>query len=169
MKVLTPDQIKLVSKKFNVNFVKKDSSFVMKVASRIVPIFSQISKNEFMKYYVTTLFNNIYYTDPSDLELDLVVHELTHVLQFRDGSFLQYVTKAGRALLEGRAKCAEIELDLSIGESYNIEDMAEMLLEYGLGDAEVRVVRNMLLSTEKSFKNTQEIHSDVVRYILTLV
>ncbi len=168
MKVLTQDQLKRVASKYDVDFILKDRSAIMTIASAIVPIFSKINSEEFMEYYVTTLFDNIYYSEPSDLEFDLVVHELTHVMQFRNGSFVRYVTLSGRGYLEGMCKCAEIELLLAIGDEYDIKQKADALYAYGLGKDEVDVVTSMILSTEKSFKDTGEFSSKIAKYLVDM-
>lgn len=168
MRVLTPEQVKRVGKRFDVDFIKKNSSEIMQIAARIVPIFSKIKPNEFMEYYVTTLFDNIYYTEADDLEFDLVTHELTHVMQFRNGSFVRYVTLAGRGYLEGMSKCAEIELDIATNSPYDIDEKSERLYDYGLGKDEVNVVKSMLLSTERSFKETGNFSSEISKYLVEM-
>lgn len=168
MRILTPDQVKRVGKRFGVDFIKKNSSEIMQIAAQVVPIFSKIKSDEFMEYYVTTLFDNIYYTDENDLDFDLVAHELTHVMQFRNGSFIRYTTLAGRGYLEGMAKCAEIELDLALNNPYDIDEMATRLYDYGVGKDEVDVVRSMLKSSEKSFKETGNFSTEVVKYLVEM-
>lgn len=168
MKVLTDEQIQRVSKKYDIDFILKNKSELMVLASKVVPIFSKIDSKEFLSYYVTTIFDNIYYVERSDLEFDLVAHELTHVNQFRDGSFIRYVSLSGRAYLEGMCKCAEIELNIATNNEYDIDGMAEILLEYGLGQDEVRVVKSMLLSTEKSFQETGIFSSSISEYLVKM-
>lgn len=168
MKVLTPDQIKRVSKKYDVDFILKNKSELMRIASRVVPIFSKIKKDEFMEMFVTTVFDNIYYTEESDLTFDLVTHEITHVYQYRNASFIKYVTLAGRGRLEGLAKCAEIELYIATGEPYDIDEMSDVLFMYGLGTDEVSVVKSMLRSTEKSFQETGNFASEVAKFFAEL-
>lgn len=168
MRVLTDAQINRVEKKYDVSFVLKNKSELMELASKVVPIFSKISPDEFLTTYVTTIMDKIYYVERSDLEFDLVVHELTHVRQFQNGSFVRYVTHSGRAYLEGMCKCAEIELLLAIGDPCDIDGKAEILYEYGLGSDEVNVVRNMMKSTEKSFKETGNFSSDIAEYLVKM-
>lgn len=158
-------ELETIKKKFRVSFIKKQNSFFMKIIGWFIGTFIRtMTKKEFMENYVTTVFCKIYYTTEGSLSFPLLTHELTHVIQFGSLKILKYLTKSGRASLEGEALAAELEFLLLSGENITktmLDNMANMLYNYGVGEKNVLKVKKKLLDVYQKYEKEGIISSDV--------
>ncbi|MCX8008559.1 MAG: hypothetical protein N3A54_02550 [Patescibacteria group bacterium] len=164
--------IEKVKKYFGIELIQKRDSLLMKIVSYFVVLFSpSMKRKDFLENYVTTVFQKIYYPFPESITFSLLVHELTHVIQYKKWRFFQYLTKIGRARLEGEALCAELEYKMLIGEKINtntLDKIAEMLYNYGLGNKEVEFVKKMLYQTKENYEKTGKTKSAIAFWMYVI-
>lgn len=171
-KKIEQEELKKITELFHVNLKKKADSFLMQVVSWILKIFFKFNRNDFMNGYITTVFNTIYYTKIEHLTYAVLVHEITHVQQYKNMSFIKYITKDGRTMLECEAFCAEIEFRLLCGEKipdFFLDNVANMLYSYGIGRENVEYVKKRLKQTVLDYVQTKKTKSKVAQLVCKLL
>lgn len=135
---------------------KADSSFMNEVGWAL-DLMGIMDHEKFMKQYTTTIFNTIYVpfkigSGPVSLlsQAILAVHEHTHVFQWEKVGSLAFCSgylakKSTRAHWEAEAYMAGLEFEwLLTGQLSNSRTIAEKILNYGCGQAEVAYIETFL-------------------------
>lgn len=123
--------------KYKIKLAVKNKSNFMKAAGLIQALFSGIPYKEFMNSYTSTIGSTIYgdaewirRIKSGKYDCDdgaLLVHEVQHVLQFRNGSWKKYVRSGGRALLEAEAIAAANQFRVGVGDEVHIKDRFDVI------------------------------------------
>ena len=155
-------------------------AFVLGIVRRIIP--NVCSSKEFMEDFTTTVYGTVYVSyDPGSLEDEYarseichMVHEFTHVEQFRREFFmpLKYIFSAyWRMRYEVEAYCRTIEYLIRskaevdyVGEINS--DLDSLKSSYGVGDENVRIARKLMQAFLIKIQNGSEPGSKLVQKAL---
>jgi hypothetical protein len=168
-KDITPDLVKkyhnYMAKTFDFKIIDKGNAPEMELVAEAVGFFTPISKDDFLRKYSTTLYNNVYIPYKIGEEwinsqlfnqICSITHEAQHVRDFIENpiDMISYlVSGACRAKIEGSALATKIYLQWWWnGKIPNLKKMAESLYFYGLSEKDQRVVYKHL-----------RIHSSIAR------
>lgn len=138
--------------KYSCEIVTKDKSW-LKYVARYVDMFSNISQEEFMREYTTTIGNKIYMPDGYTRNwvfIKLVTHEVQHVADFAknpEDMIMYCLSKQRRGYLEMRAMTTSFELEWWKNKRLlNPQKYSRRLLDYGLENEHVEFVEKGLTS-----------------------
>jgi hypothetical protein len=153
--------------KFGSSVEQKNDALVMQVAAELLNALKIQDKDQFLKDFVTTLFNTIYIPFIIGVEdsrwslwgqVRVCVHEHQHVIQGGRDGWAQFSSKyltssSFRAGCEGEAFGCDLEMEFwRTGQILNIDQRASVLKGYGCSDEDIEMVKQML-----------NIRADVVR------
>jgi len=166
-------------KKFDAKSVDKDDSTFMKSIASFLDAIKILDKEDFMDRFTTTIFKTIYRPfkigDTSNYSLwgqiTVLVHELTHVLQFEANEIeftVGYITnESSRAAYEADAYSADMEMHYWMyGEIYNIKDRAANLKYYGLEQDEIDFAASVMESNSLTILNSDAAVNDVAAWTM---
>lgn len=163
MSDLTPELVQQfyadATQHFGCSVIDKADSKNMKAVAVFLDAIKVTDRDDFMTRFTTTIFDDIYIPfdvgDAGDYSLvdqvDILVHELVHVQQFRDdrvGFTVGYLLhEAARAEYEAVAYSADMEMHFwRTGEIYDIRARAQLLSHYALEADEIDFAANWMES-----------------------
>jgi len=166
-------------KEYDAKSVDKDDSDFMKSIATFLDAIKVLDKEDFMKQFTTTIFKTIYRpfkigdTANYDLwsQITVLVHELTHVLQFKAdevGFTVGYiVNKSSRAAFEADAYGADLEMHYWMyGKLYNIKARAANLKYYGLQQEHIDFAASVLESIGTTITKSDAAVSEVAAWAM---
>ncbi len=169
--MLVCDRAQQLAKRFKANIVSKRDS-KLKYWGYVSKYFSNITKDEWVRGFNTTIGNTIYVSDGflelSDYyQLRIIVHELVHVLQFREAP-IQYpsryaINKHYRAIYEAEAESAARQfVYMTLPNTLSENPLVAHYVKYGLTEDDIDTMRSIIKSDMVTLKQTGMPASPVV-------
>jgi len=169
-------------KRFDVEITDKADSQIMAWAGKIVEMAADMSEEEFLKEYTTTLYNIIYVPilpwedDPANYWswVSTITHECLHAKQFRDEIFefpYYYATDtAYRANKEAEALSSGAILYLIfIGDDYDPKQKVKKLGPYGCNSKDQAGAAASIQISMDNYNNLGVVDSEETKYAANLI
>lgn len=150
----------------NAKSAGKNDSVMMKAVGSFLDLIGVLDKDKFMNRFTTTILDTIYCPFEVGVEsgnytlqkqVMVLVHELTHVKQFHNGSikflFDYIVDRSTRAEYEAEAYAADLEIYYWMnGKLYDIYKRASILKHYGLAQDHIDYAASYMLAISEVVK-----------------